>query len=245
MGFSKIKKYVLKLTPDKVIKFYQEYSKVKDSDDQNFANISYSQEGEDAILGRYFENKNEGFYIDVGAHHPFRFSNTYRFYLKGWSGVNIDAMPGSMSLFERYRPRDINIEQPISEKYEKLTFYIFNEKALNTFVQSNAEKYLLNPDYKILEKKELEAFPLAQVLERYYPEGKQVDFMTVDVEGLDLQVLKSNNWLKFKPLFVLVETLEMESIIEFQNSDIYIFLISKGYLFFGKTVNTCFFKISN
>jgi hypothetical protein len=150
-----------------------------------------------------------------------------------------------MSLFEKYRPRDVNIEQPISEKYEKLTFYIFNEKALNTFVQSNAEKYLLNPDYKILEKKELEAFPLTQVLERYYPEGKQVDFMTVDVEGLDLQVLKSNNWLKFKPLFVLVETLEMESIIEFQNSDIYNFLISKGYLFFAKTVNTYFFKISN
>ena len=65
--------------------------------------ISYSQEGEDMILRRLFETRRRGFYVDVGAHHPRRFSNTYYFYRQGWSGINIDAAPGSMKLFDRLR----------------------------------------------------------------------------------------------------------------------------------------------
>ena len=75
-----------------------------------FATKSYSQEGEDLLLRRIFEHQKNGFYVDVGAHHPFRFSNTYLLYKCGWRGINIDAMPGSMRLFRRFRARDINIE---------------------------------------------------------------------------------------------------------------------------------------
>ena len=57
---------------------------------------SFSQEGEDLVLARIFEGKKNGFYVDIGAHHPTRFSNTHYFYRRGWSGINIDAMPGSM-----------------------------------------------------------------------------------------------------------------------------------------------------
>ncbi len=75
---------------------------------------SYSQEGEDMVLRRLFEQKTVGYYVDVGAHHPKRFSNTYYFYKRGWRGINIDAMPGSMKLFNKMRPRDINVEIPVS-----------------------------------------------------------------------------------------------------------------------------------
>lgn len=75
-----------------------------------FATKCYSQEGEDLLLSRILGDKKDGFYVDVGAHHPFRFSNTYLLYKQGWRGINIDAMPGSMKLFNRFRPRDINIE---------------------------------------------------------------------------------------------------------------------------------------
>ena len=75
-----------------------------------YKNDSYSQEGEDLIINRLIDSKKNGFYIDIGAHHPFRFSNTYKFYKMGWNGINIDAMPGSMKLFREKRPRDINIE---------------------------------------------------------------------------------------------------------------------------------------
>ena len=71
---------------------------------------SYSQEGEDRILQRLFENQTPGFYVDIGAHHPRRFSNTYIFYKQGWRGINVDATPGSMFLFRVFRKRDINLE---------------------------------------------------------------------------------------------------------------------------------------
>mgnify|MGYP001334584774 CR=1 FL=1 len=85
------------------------------------------------ILNRIFGNQAKGFYIDVGAHHPKRFSNTYLFYKRGWSEINIDAMPGSMKIFDKQRPRDINIEKPVSNEKKIMDFYIFNEPALNSF----------------------------------------------------------------------------------------------------------------
>ena len=113
-----------------------------------YAKNSYSQEGEDMILIRLFEKQEKGFYVDVGAHHPQRFSNTCFFYKKGWWGINLDAMPGSMKKFIRKRPKDINLEIAISDKEQILKYYIFNEKALSSFSKelselrdNNCEKY--------------------------------------------------------------------------------------------------------
>ena len=105
----------------------------KNNNLDGYALKSYSQEGEDMILRRLFEKQQTGFYVDVGAHHPKRFSNTYFFYKKGWRGINIDAMPDSMIPFNKIRPRDINIEKPVSDKKQVLTYYAFNEPALNGF----------------------------------------------------------------------------------------------------------------
>ncbi len=78
---------------------------------RGYMNPSYSIEGEDRIVRSLFwEKRDTGFYVDVGAHHPFRFSNTYLFYTQGWRGINIDATPGSMRAFKKHRPRDINLE---------------------------------------------------------------------------------------------------------------------------------------
>ena len=79
-----------------IIKFLPNAVKNELSKKPEWANISYSQEGEDLILERFFEGKEIGFFVDIGAHHPMRFSNTYIFYLKGWRGINVDATPGSM-----------------------------------------------------------------------------------------------------------------------------------------------------
>lgn len=85
------------------------------------------------VLRRFFEQKKKGFYVDIGAHHPKRFSNTYYFYRIGWSGINIDAMPGSMRLFEKWRPRDVNLEVGVSANESVLEYFVFNEPALNGF----------------------------------------------------------------------------------------------------------------
>lgn len=74
-----------------------------------YAKKSYSQEGEDMVLQRIFDGKTNGFYVDVGAHHPFRFSNTYFFYRLGWSGINIEPNPEASDLFQSARRKDINL----------------------------------------------------------------------------------------------------------------------------------------
>ncbi|MEA5463494.1 FkbM family methyltransferase [Leptothoe sp. PORK10 BA2] len=98
-----------------------------------YHNLSFSQEGEDRVLHRIFEGKKKGFYIDVGAYHPQRFSNTYLFYLSGWKGINIDASPENIKRFTNLRPRDINLSIAISDTCQELTFYTYKESALNTF----------------------------------------------------------------------------------------------------------------
>jgi len=98
-------KKLLKIILPKTLK--NKFIEINNNYFDGYALKSYSQEGEDMILRRLFEKQLTGFYVDVGAHHPKRFSNTYFFYKQGWHGINIDAMPGSMKLFEKIRPRDI------------------------------------------------------------------------------------------------------------------------------------------
>jgi len=214
---------------------------IKNNYFDGYAFKSYSQEGEDMILKRLFEKQKTGFYVDVGAHHPKRFSNTFFFYKKGWSGINIDAMPNSMRLFDKIRPRDINLEVPISDKKQKLKYYMFNEPALNGFSRELAEKRNGKNDYKIIYKKEMQTTTLEEIFKKYLPRGQEIDFMSIDVEGLDLQVLKSNNWRLFRPEFVLVEILG-SSIKEITNSKEYKYLTEFGYEIFAKTVNTVIFR---
>ena len=204
-------------------------------------NSSFAQEGEDKLLLRYIGKKEKGFYIDIGAHHPIRFSNTYLFYLKGWKGINIDAMPGSMRIFQDLRPNDINLEIPISNERELLKYHIFNETALNTFSEKEAEKMDGHGVYKIVKKVELETLPLSSVLDQYLPRNTAIDFLSIDVEGLDFQVLKSNNWEKYKPYFILIEELN-HSVDEIMNNEIYNYLKELNYHFIAKTANTLFFK---
>lgn len=204
-------------------------------------NLSYSQEGEDRVLSRFLENKQKGFYVDVGAHHPIRFSNTYLFYLKGWTGINVDAMPGSMKLFTELRPRDINLEVPVSSKRELLTYYSFNEPALNTFSKEEAAKKNGLRNYKVIDKIKMETSPLSDILDKHLPENQVIDFMSIDVEGLDLDVLKSNNWKKYRPEMILAECLRVH-LDNIQSDPVYVFLNEQGYEFVAKTFNTSFFK---
>jgi hypothetical protein len=209
--------------------------------------LSFSQEGEDRILARLFEHKKKGFYVDIGAHHPQRFSNTYSFYLKGWRGINVDAMPGSMEAFNVLRPEDINLEIPIANESKTLTYYSYNEPALNTFSQEVHEKRVksnqLQEQYWIIDELKLDTMPLSEVLHRYLPSGQIIDFMTIDVEGLDYQVLLSNDWSKYKPEVILAEELStsLESLVE--PSSLGNLLKSKGYELFAKTFNTSFYRL--
>ncbi|MEO6979325.1 MAG: FkbM family methyltransferase [Mucilaginibacter sp.] len=207
---------------------------------------SYSQEGEDMVLQSFYEGrkKYKGFYIDVGAHHPYRFSNTLFFYKRGWRGINIEPTPNAVKAFNIFRRRDINLNIGISSKRDKLLFYCFNEPALNGFSKElSEERDSTSAKYKIIKQIEIDTLPLADVLDKYLPAEQKIDFLTIDVEGFDLQVLQSNNWQKYKPSFILVEDR-----IDFNNltdSEVYQYLEKQGYQLVAKTLRTLFFKHNN
>jgi len=238
---NKIKRIIKNFIPKKYRKFVIEW---KNWIFDTYTTKSYSQEGEDIILKIIFEGKKTmGFYVDIGAHHPMRFSNTYYFYKKGWRGINIDAMPGSMEFFKKIRPKDINLEIAIFDKRQVLTYYMFNEPALNGFSKRLSAERDGKENIRIIDKVEMETSTLAEVLDVYLPQDAEIDFLSVDVEGLDFQVLQSNNWSKYKPKVILVESLDF-SFCDFDNSKIYRFLVNKDYHLVAKTINTLFF-VSN
>jgi FkbM family methyltransferase len=208
--------------------------------------ISFSQEGEDMILSRFFEGENaSGFYVDVGAHHPQRFSNTYLFYLQGWRGINIDPLPGSMGSFNESRPRDINLECAISDKAHELTYYEFNEPALNSFSKELAEQREGLRDYRLIGTRKITTHRLADILAEHLPKNQQIDFLNVDVEGLDLQVLRSNDWEKYRPTYVLAENLQREAMDRLPTAPVVVYMREIGYELYSKTVNTLIFRRSS
>ena len=202
---------------------------------------AFSSEGEDLILKRIFHQQLEGVYVDVGAHHPFRFSNTYLFYKMKWRGINIDPMPGSRALFDKYRPLDTNLEMGVSAQRQSLTYSIFNEPALSTFSGEKVKEYTQDPQYRVIGQQQVETWPLADILDRYLHRSATIDFLTIDAEGLDMEVLQSNNWKKYRPRYVLVESQPFE-LARIDDSELCRFMEQVGYRIFAKTYYTYFFK---
>lgn len=207
-----------------------------------YAARSWSQEGEDLLLLKIFGDRADGFYVDVGAHHPKRFSNTYLFYKLGWRGINIDANPGSMRIFNKARPGDINLEIPVSQSEGTLTYYQFNEPAVNTFSPETARERIADTKYKLTGKAELKSRTLKSILAEFLPPGKKIDFLTVDVEGLDLDVLSSNDWSMFRPSVILAEDLDDRPLEAIKDSEMCNYLSDCGYELFAKGMKTLFFR---
>jgi len=205
-----------------------------------YAIKSYSQEGEDMILRRIFENEKASFFVDVGAHHPKRFSNTYYFYKRGWSGINIDATPGSMAAFRRARPRDINIEAAVSNNNREVTFFMYNEPALNTFDKALVQRRG-HDTYQLIEEKNITTRPLRDVLAEHLPPNTNIKFISIDVEGYDLEVVQSNDWKLYRPEYVLLESTD-KYMDEVQSGPLYHYMVQQNYKLFAKTVLTLIFK---
>jgi len=171
-----------------------------------YARQAHSQEGEDIVLARLFGEQDRGFYVDVGAHHPFRFSNTYWAYRRGWTGINIDATPGFDSAFKMWRRRDLNITAFVSEDEGQRDLTTYVETALNTGevgrIKELEEKHGL-----VGTRVSVEALKLKSILDRNLPPDTEIDLLTIDVEGSELEVLSSNDWSRFRPRVVVIEVL--------------------------------------
>ncbi|SRR5258706_2298030 len=177
---------------------------------------SFSQKGEDLVIERIVGSKKRGFYIDVGANNPNIFNNTKRFYDKGWSGVNIEPNPVLIKEFQQKRVRDINLNIGIRKNPGTARFYEFEADGLSTFSKEEKDNYL-KLGYKLKQQLNVEVQSLKSIIGVY---GKsKIDFISIDTEGLDYEVLESNNWKKFRPTLVCIETGEFSSIIKGKSSN--------------------------
>jgi len=205
-------------------------------------NASYAQEGEDLVLLSFYEGKKgyKGFYVDVGAHHPYRFSNTMAFYKKGWKGINIEPNPGAMKWFSIFRRRDINLNLGVAETEGTLAYYRFNESALNGFSREISEARDRGTPYRITKTEDVPVRRLDAILDEHVETGQTIDFFSIDAEGFDLEVLRSNDWSRYRPLYVLVEDVFRTD--GTSGTPITGFLEGKGYRMVAKTKRTLFFK---
>ncbi len=203
---------------------------------------SYAQEGEDILIAKLLESKEKGIYIDVGAHHPYRFSNTFLLYQKGWHGINIDPIPGGMSAFEMARPRDINLELGVDENEGSCTYFEFAETALNTLDAAVAQRVIATGQSVLVREKKVPVQPLQKILEKWLPKKTQIDLLNIDVEGLELKVLNSINWEKTQPMIIAVEYLSNQPIYALATVEILQFLAQHGYALVARTVNTLIFR---
>lgn len=175
-----------------------------------FGKRSYSQSGEDIIADVELDKKKKGTYIDVGAFHPKLFSNTYLFYKRGWSGVVIEPRPGAGEAFMKVRPRDRFVGMGVALKKDVLEYMEFEDSATNTFSKKQADRNTKEAGRKFVRKVNLVVMPLRDILAINDMEGTSIDLMSVDVEGMDLPVLKSNDWSKFRPRILICEDLDFD-----------------------------------
>ena len=198
----------------------------------------YSELGEDILLQPYCSKK-RGFYVDIGAYHPKKISVTYLFYQRGWRGINIEPNPHLIKAFNRMRKRDINLNIGISDKAGKLDYYSYGkDDSNNTFspIQEWAPKEIMK----------IKVDTLNNVLDNHLPKGMEIDFLTIDVEGQEFNILQSLNYDKYAPKLILVEDLgyydKNKDFMAFRDTALYKFLNKKGYIVVAKTWYTILFK---
>ena len=195
----------------------------------------YSRWGEDSFLVDYFKNTSNGRYIDIGSFHPFRGSNTYLLYKKGWSGINIDINKISIDLFKLARPNDINLNLAISDTNKKIKIYQTKDLGkMNTINLKFASFFLKN--YHV---KESRSYNLNDILCKYNTnKNNRFELIDIDVEGSEYQILKSLNFKKYSFKLILVETHIFNLDFKQESDKIHILLKSKNYNYlkhFGET----------
>jgi FkbM family methyltransferase len=209
---------------------------------------SFSQEGEDLLVAKLLglaRGRRPGFYVDVGAFDPERFSNTLYFYQRGWRGINIDPAPGTLAKFSASRPLDVNLEIAISDTGREQDYFIFNDGALNGCNQKIASLRNGYFGFQILRSLKIPSRRLDAVLDQHLPQGSPIDFLTIDVEGNDLDVLRSNSWDRYRPLLVLAEDFAVASIDDLQSSEVAAYMRGIDYSPVSKCALTLIFADRN
>lgn len=163
--------------------------------------ISYAQNREDVILESFFTNLEKGFYVDIGANDPNTDSVTKHFYDKGWSGINVEPIKKIHKVLAEERPRDININVGISDRCGSLKLREYIGLEGHSTFSENTKKH------KDTEQEYVEYDVEVVTLEKLFKDNKvkQIDFLKIDVEGLEDEVVTGNDWSRYRPTVVCIE----------------------------------------
>ncbi len=191
--------------------------------------LAYSHWGIDLIITKLLDSKNRGIYIDVGCHHPFLNNHSYLLYKSGWEGINIDIDYNSIDMFNFFRKSDVNIQTAVTDhKGEVDLFFYHNRAAKNTISKE------FGSDAK--EQKKINSDTLNNIIENSKFKNSKIDFVSIDVEGNEMNVLNGFNLKKYKPKLILLEFIlpnkkefYEKDINEITNSEVYNFLIKNEY----------------
>jgi len=197
--------------------------------------ISFSLTSIDLLISYIFRNKRKGIFIDIGCNHPVYNNNTYLLYKKGWRGINIDLDEKSINLFNTFRKSDLNIKQAISSKAEEVDLYFYHNKSpINTINKDLVNFHKTKPK----QIKKINTKTLNSIIMKTPFANEKIDFMNIDVEGHELDVLKGFDLIKFSPTIIVIEYLDLNvkklEITNFNlqniiNSEIYKYMINNNY----------------
>ena len=179
-------------------------------------------EGEDLIISDLTKNIKNGFYVDAGCYHPLHLSNTYLLYKRSWNGINIDISEFSIKLFNYLRPNDVNVNSAVSNTEKEISFYY--QKKLSQL--STIKKAISNERMQgNIKEKKIKSLKLNSILNQSKFKNRQIDFLNIDVEGADFEVLKSLDFTIYEPKIICIEIMD-KNIFE---SKIYNFLKDINY----------------
>lgn len=168
------------------------------------ARLSFSQFGEDSVLEFYLRNVDEKYYIDVGCHHPHRYSNTYLLYhALGWRGLDIDMDERAIARIREDRPENVAVCSAVSDRTGEIEATFFEAGGVNTVSPSHAKKCAAHRP--VMDVRKVPCDTLDRLIEQHYPHPS-IGLLSIDAEGHDLEVLRSIDLDRHRPLFILVET---------------------------------------
>ncbi len=165
---------------------------------------SFSQVHEDLIVDSILGYKKNGFYVDVGANHPSLLNNTKRFYDRGWRGVNIEPNPTMFNLLQNERKDDININMGVGNRTGKMNYYLLDPDVLSTFNPKAARKAISSRGAVLKNEQPIRISTLKDILGSLTID-RSIDFMSIDVEGFEKEVIAGGDWQHYRPRLILLE----------------------------------------
>ena len=188
-----------------------------------------SRWGVDLIINDIFKNKKRGFYIDIGCHHPIINNHTYLLNKKGWMGINVDIDFNSIDMFNFFRPKDINIQVALSNNIKDTDLYFYHNRAAKNTISKEF-------GYDAVKVKKIRTNTLNNLIDEKKLNNQSIDFISIDVEGNELNVLRGFDLKKFKPKVILLEYIRSDMTEFYQkdidmilNSEIYKYMIKNNY----------------